>query len=178
MRDYTVRCVVCPGTESYPAYRCWACAAPLVLDLAPAECAPTTATGVWRYAGMLPRTTATVTLGEGSTPLLPWTSDRCVKLESLNPSLSFKDRAMALAAAAALDLGLDGLVLASTGNAAVSAATYAAAAGLRCKVFCATGSNAGPSWTPPGRTAPRWSWSAAATATRTRRPPGRRVPVG
>jgi threonine synthase len=66
-----------------------------------------------------------------------------VKLESLNPSLSFKDRAMALAASAALDLGLDGLVLASTGNAAVSAATYAAAAGLRCRVFCASGSNAG-----------------------------------
>ena len=34
-------------------------------------------------------------------------------------------------------------MLASTGNAAVSAATYAAAAGLGCRVFCATGSNAG-----------------------------------
>ena len=149
MRDFTVGCVRCGHHAEFPAYRCLACASPLVLDLAPvsaAQCIPTPGRGLWRYAGMLPRTRHTVTLGEGSTPLLPLRHDGVaahVKLESVNPSLSFKDRAMALAASAALDQGLTGLVLASTGNAAVSAATYAAAAGLRCRVFCATGSNAG-----------------------------------
>ncbi|MGI5215399.1 pyridoxal-phosphate dependent enzyme [Plantactinospora sp. CA-290183] len=149
MRDFRVACARCGHGTAYPAYRCPACAAPLVLDLAPVppgDCRATSGQGLWRYAGMLPRTRHTVTLGEGSTPLLPLRRDGRdvhVKLESLNPSLSFKDRAMALAASAALDRQLDGLVLASTGNAAVSAATYAAAAGLRCRVFCATGSNAG-----------------------------------
>ncbi|MFY1691897.1 pyridoxal-phosphate dependent enzyme [Plantactinospora sp. WMMB782] len=155
MRDYTVDCVRCRHRTGYPGYRCPACGSPLVLELAPAsaaDCRPIPGTGLWRYAGMLPRTGHAVTLGEGGTPLLPLPApppggldgiDAYVKLESLNPSLSFKDRAMALAASVALDLGLDGLVLASTGNAAVSAAGYAAAAGLRCRVFCATGSNAG-----------------------------------
>ncbi len=142
MRDYTVTCTRCARTATYPAYRCPECGAPLVLTLSVADCAPTAAAGLWRHAGMLPRVDHTVTLGEGSTPLLAWDGDSHVKLESLNPSLSFKDRAMALAASAALDLGLPGLVLASTGNAAVSAAAYAAAAGLPCRVFCATGSNA------------------------------------
>jgi threonine synthase len=155
MRDFTARCVRCRHRTDFPAYRCPACAGPLVLELAPAaaaDCRPTAGRGLWRYAGMLPRTGHAVTLGEGATPLLPLRgADRPAgaagpvvhaKLESVNPSLSFKDRAMALAASAALDHGLDGLVLASTGNAAVSAATYAAAAGLRCRVFCATGSNA------------------------------------
>ncbi|MDG4832794.1 pyridoxal-phosphate dependent enzyme [Solwaraspora sp. WMMD1047] len=155
MRDFTTLCVRCRHRTDFPAYRCPACAGPLVLELAPvaaADCRPTAGRGLWRYAGMLPRTGHAVTLGEGATPLLPLRREDLpagatgpvvyAKLESVNPSLSFKDRAMALAASAALDHGLDGLVLASTGNAAVSAATYAAAAGLRCRVFCATGSNA------------------------------------
>ena len=143
MRDYTVACVECGQETGYPAYRCPACAGPLALRLAPAgDCDPSGDPGIWRYAGLLPRTASRLTLGEGGTPLLPYDRNTFVKLESLNPSLSFKDRAMALAASVATDLRLDGLVLASTGNAAVSAATYAAAAGLRCRVFCATGSNA------------------------------------
>ncbi|GAB3976885.1 pyridoxal-phosphate dependent enzyme [Plantactinospora veratri] len=149
MRDFTVGCLRCDRSTGFPAYRCPACGSPLVLELAPvsaAACRPGSGSGLWRYAGMLPRAGHAVTLGEGATPLLPLRLDGVdahVKLESLNPSLSFKDRAMALAASAALDRGLEGLVLASTGNAAVSAASYAAAAGLRCRVFCATGSNAG-----------------------------------
>ncbi|BCB88684.1 pyridoxal-phosphate dependent enzyme [Phytohabitans suffuscus] len=147
-RDYVVRCTVCAATAAYPAYRCGGCGAPLVLDLAalaPGQHRPGAGTGAWRYAGMLPRTGHAVSLGEGCTPLVRLPRGRSTvyaKLESLNPSLSFKDRAMAVATSAALDLGLDGLVLASSGNAAVSAATYAAAAGLRCRIFCATGSNA------------------------------------
>ena len=143
MRTFTVACVQCGHPEHYPAYRCTACGAPLELRLSAADCSPGDGRGVWRYAGMLPRTRHAVTLGEGGTPLLPLEADLHVKLESLNPSLSFKDRAMALSASFALDLGHTGLVLASTGNAAVSAATYAAAAGLDCRIYCATGSNAG-----------------------------------
>ncbi|MBX7266277.1 pyridoxal-phosphate dependent enzyme [Micromonospora sp. Llam7] len=149
MRSFTTGCARCGHVAAFPAYRCRACASPLVLDLAPvsaADCRPTSGRGLWRYGRMLPRVRHSVTLGEGATPLLPLRHGGAtthVKLESVNPSLSFKDRAMALAASAALDHGMTGLVLASTGNAAVSAATYAAAAGRRCRIFCATGSNAG-----------------------------------
>jgi threonine synthase len=103
---------------------------------------------VWRRSGLLPRTAHAVTLGEADTPLLLLAGilgDRVrvhAKVEAQNPTLSFKDRAMALASSVALDLGLPGLVLASTGNAAVSAAAYAAAAGLPCRVLCGTGSKA------------------------------------
>ena len=154
-RDYTVRCAECAAEVTYPAYRCPACAGPLVVAPAAVTAgdlpADRTRTGVWRRAALLPHTAHAVTLGEGDTPLLPLRStgteaDRVrvlAKLESLNPTLSFKDRAMALASSVALDYELRGLLVASTGNAAVSAAAYAAAAGLPCRVLCGTGSGAG-----------------------------------
>ncbi len=151
-RAYEVRCAECSATAALPAYRCFECGGPLVLE--PAPVGPDdlredgSRTGVWRRSGILPRTAHAVTLGEADTPLLPLAGvlgDRArvhAKVEAQNPTLSFKDRAMALASSVALDLGLPGLVLASTGNAAVSAAAYAAAAGLPCRVLCGTGSKA------------------------------------
>jgi threonine synthase len=154
-RGYRIRCAECSTeTASTPAYECRACGGPLVLDAAPVArgdlAAEDQATGIWRYAGVLPVTRSAVTLGEGSTPTVPLRAESMGerealvygKLESLNPTLSFKDRGMALAASMAVDLGLEGLSLASTGNAAVSAAAYAAAAGLPCRIVCATGSRA------------------------------------
>ena len=80
----------------------------------------------------------TVTLGEGSTPLLalPRLSARLgvelwVKWEGANPTGSFKDRGMAVAVSRASERGAPGVVCASTGNTAASAAAYAARAGLR-----------------------------------------------
>lgn len=140
-RAYSVACSECGAPHSLPAYRCTRCSGPLVLVLEPA-------CGVERPEDLLPAADHVVRLGEGRTPLLPlpWVEAGGArvhaKLESLNPTLSFKDRAMALGTATALDLGLRGLVLASTGNAAVSGAAYAAAAGIGCRVFCATASRA------------------------------------
>jgi threonine synthase len=56
------------------------------------------------------------------------------KLEGANPTGSHKDRMSAQAVTRALDVGAHTVVLASSGNAAVSAAAYCAAAGLRCEV--------------------------------------------
>ena len=58
----------------------------------------------------------------------------CVKNEGMNPTGSHKDRMSAQAVSRALDVGADTVVLASSGNAAVSAAAYCAAAGLACEV--------------------------------------------
>jgi threonine synthase len=78
-----------------------------------------------------------VSLGEGGTPLLaaPRLSERLgcelwLKWEGANPTGSFKDRGMTVAVSRALERGASGIVCASTGNTAASAAAYAARAGL------------------------------------------------
>src|SRR5207249_1319428 len=58
-----------------------------------------------------------------------------VKDDSRNPSLSFKDRPVALALARALELGLDTIACASTGNLAGAVAAAAARNGVRAVVF-------------------------------------------
>ena len=79
----------------------------------------------------------TVTLGEGNTPRLPAPRlseqlgcELWLKCEGANPTGSFKDRGMTVAVSRALERGAPGVVCASTGNTAASAAAYAARAGL------------------------------------------------
>jgi threonine synthase len=97
-----------------------------------------------RYREYLPidASTPVVSLGEGSTPLLPAPrlSDRIgvevlLKCEGANPSGSFKDRGMTVAISKALERGARAVICASTGNTAASAAAYAARAGLRAVVL-------------------------------------------
>lgn len=82
-------------------------------------------------------------LGQGETPLLP--VDRqphvWVKNEAANPTGSHKDRFSAFVTAHARASGYRGVVVGSSGNAGLSMAVYAAAAGLRCTV-------AGFDWLP------------------------------
>jgi threonine synthase len=86
------------------------------------------------------------TLLEGNTPLVPSVSigpalgvDLFFKWEGANPTGSFKDRGMVVAVARALEAGARGVICASTGNTAASAAAYAARAGLRCVVLLPEG---------------------------------------
>jgi threonine synthase len=87
-----------------------------------------------------------VSMGEGSTPLVPAPrlSERVgaevhLKLEGLNPTGSFKDRGMTCAVSAAVREGAQAVICASTGNTAASAAAYAARAGLRGAVIIPDG---------------------------------------
>jgi threonine synthase len=87
-----------------------------------------------------------ITLGEGNTPLLPaprlserFGVELWLKWEGANPTGSFKDRGMALAVTRALERGAAGVVCASTGNTAASAAAYAARAGLPAVVITPRG---------------------------------------
>jgi threonine synthase len=100
--------------------------------------------GLWRYLELLPVSAPPVRgLPVGSTPLLPGDrlgnligiDDLWLKDDSRNPSLSFKDRAVAVAVARALELGVEALACASTGNLAGATAAAAAAAGLPAYVF-------------------------------------------
>ena len=92
---------------------------------------------------------STLTLGEGSTPLVPARrlSERLrlelyLKCEGLNPTGSFKDRGMVVAVERAVESGARAVVCASTGNTAASAAAYAARAGLEAIVLTPAGATA------------------------------------
>ena len=61
------------------------------------------------------------------------------KLEASNPTGSFKDRGMVLAAAKAVEEGAEAMICASTGNTSASMAAYAARYGLRAHVVVPSG---------------------------------------
>ncbi|HUY96438.1 MAG TPA: threonine synthase [Verrucomicrobiae bacterium] len=96
---------------------------------------------MWRYRALLPYEAAEppVSLGEGLTPLVH--AERLgerlglrrlfVKNDSQNPTNSFKDRVVSVAASWAREQGFAVLGCASTGNLANAVAAYAARAGLR-----------------------------------------------
>ena len=62
-----------------------------------------------------------------------------LKLDLANPTHSFKDRVVAVAAAKAREFGLDTLSCTSTGNLANAVAARAAASGMRAVIFCPAG---------------------------------------
>jgi threonine synthase len=102
-----------------------------------------------RYRELLPVTDRTplATLGEGGTPLIRSRSlERetgltalYFKLESMNPTGSFKDRGMLVAVAKAVEEGAQAVICASTGNTSASAAAYAALHGVRAYVVVPRG---------------------------------------
>jgi threonine synthase len=81
-------------------------------------------------------------LGEGDTPLVPSTRIAkqlglralLFKLESLNPSGSYKDRFIAAELTRILNKGSPGCVATSSGNTGASLATYCARYGLACVI--------------------------------------------
>ena len=79
----------------------------------------------------------------GSTRLIRSHDGRNVflKLETDNPTRSFKDRGSVIEVAKALEYGYKEITLASTGNMAYSVAHYAKLAGLKAKVFLSRGAN-------------------------------------
>ena len=100
---------------------------------------------IWRYASLLPvEAPREARLATGLTPLVqaPRLADELglrelwLKLETANPTHSFKDRVVAVAAQKARELGLEILACSSTGNLANAVAARAAAEGMEAAVFC------------------------------------------
>jgi threonine synthase len=148
-----LRCKNCLRPEPLgPSYVCPACFGPLevaydydaIRELVDRKTIESRPAGIWRYLELLPVDAAPARgLAVGSTPLVAagrlgpaigidrlWLKD-----DTRNPSLSFKDRVVAIATAKALEFGADTLACASTGNLAGATAAAAAAAGLRAFVF-------------------------------------------
>src|SRR5579862_5092740 len=103
---------------------------------------------LWRYAPLLPADPPDdAASGPGWTPLVPaprlagalGLAEVYLKLDLSNPTHSFKDRVVAIAAAKAAEFGLETLSATSTGNLANAVAARAAATGMRAVIFCPAG---------------------------------------
>ena len=99
---------------------------------------------MWRYQDLLPVDGKdAVDINAGFTPLIKSKNlgkllglDKLyIKNDSVNPSFSFKDRVVSVAATKALEFGFETLSCASTGNLACAVAAHAARAGMRSVVF-------------------------------------------
>jgi threonine synthase len=133
-----------------PRYACEQCFGPLEVayDFGPItrETIEAGPRNIWRYRGLLPvpdTVTDTPNLEPGCTKLIP--ADNLarelgmralwIKDDRGNPTHSFKDRVVAVALAAARELGFSVLACPSTGNLANAVAAAAARAGIRSVVL-------------------------------------------
>lgn len=97
--------------------------------------------GLWRYHEVLPLydTRNIVSLGEGGTPLIKSRTLAAnlglrhlyIKDERQGPTASFKDRQATVAISALQEMGVESVVVASTGNVAIAYAAYGARAGIK-----------------------------------------------
>ena len=153
MNAFALRCRVCEDvTSPGPTLTCRRCDGPPTSPTT-GRCArndgrASIATGprsLWRYRSLLPAG-AEIEFGAGCTPLVRAARlsslldiDLHLKLETANPTHSFKDRVATLAVAAALDHGVTTLCCSSTGNLGDAVAAAAAAAGLEAIVLAPRG---------------------------------------
>ena len=147
-----MKCITCGEEYSLGEiiYTCKKCGSTLEVVCRPDvtrdifECRKST---MWKYKEFMPvDESKIVTLEEGGTPFC-----RCkklgdelgielhVKVEGSNPTGSFKDRGMSVGITKAVELGVDTVGCASTGNTSASLAAYAARAGKRCIVLLPSG---------------------------------------
>jgi threonine synthase len=149
-----LRCRNCEADHALEAIgicsRCWGPLDPIydrdeLARLATREAIAGGPPSIWRYAPFLPvAPPVEPRLAPGLTPLVraPRLAEALglgelyLKLDTANPTHSFKDRVVAVAAAKAQELGLDTLACSSTGNLANAVAARAAAEGLAAAVFC------------------------------------------
>ena len=152
----TLRCRVCEA-ERYPALAngiCVRCFGPLepvyhwdeiaAVSRESIEAGPYS---LWRYADLLPATPPPgAESGPGFTPLVPAPRlasalgvGEVLKLDIANPTHSFKDRVVAVAAAKAVEFGFETLSCTSTGNLANAVAARAATLGMPAVIFCPAG---------------------------------------
>jgi threonine synthase len=106
--------------------------------------------GVWRFRELLPTPQSeqqVVTLREGNTPLYELRQSSRItgvprlygKHQGMNPTGSFKDTGMSVAATFAREAGYRWVACASTGNTSASMAAYAARGGMRSLVLVPEG---------------------------------------
>jgi threonine synthase len=149
----TLRCRVCeaeyPAVASGSCVRCFGPLEPVydwdalarTVTRQSIEAGPRS---LWRYEALLPASAPpNVTGGPGWTQLVSaprlasavGVGEVLLKLDHTNPTHSFKDRVVGVAAAKAAELGIETLACASTGNLGNAVAARAAAGGMRSVVI-------------------------------------------
>lgn len=141
----TIHCSVCGWVlpQGSMVYCCPRCGGVLDYDCEPtfdADRVNPKAQGIWRYRASfgLPDGLAPISLGEGGTPLVRDEVGGAAvyyKLEMLNPSGSFKDRATAPLVSYLKWAGATQVIEDSSGNAGASLAAYCARAGMKARIF-------------------------------------------
>jgi threonine synthase len=111
---------------------------------------PLDQSGVWRFRELLPSVgepEKIITIREGNTPVHELPRCACIagvqqlyaKHQGMNPTGSFKDTGMTVAASVARQEGFRWVACASTGNTSASMAAYAARGGMRSLVLIPEG---------------------------------------
>jgi threonine synthase len=148
-----LRCRNCETEHALDAIGvCARCFGPLDPVFDPAALAAVTRASIeagprslWRYAPFLPvAAPEDARLAPGFTPLIEaprlaealGVGEVWLKLDTANPTHSFKDRGVAVGAAKGAELGVTTLACSSTGNLANAVAARAAAEGLEAAIFC------------------------------------------
>lgn len=150
--DKMMKCITCGEVYDLNEiiYTCKKCGSTLEVVCKPDvskdifECRRST---MWKYKEFMPvDESKIVSLEEGGTPFCRCKKigdklgiDLYVKVEGSNPTGSFKDRGMSVGITKAVELGVDSVGCASTGNTSASLAAYAARAGKRCIVLLPSG---------------------------------------
>ncbi|MDY6931290.1 MAG: threonine synthase [Halobacteriota archaeon] len=152
---YHVECIECGKSfdKDDVIYTCDECNGLLVVnyDLSKIELSREDLDGValsvWKYRSLIPVDIDPVTIKEGGTPL--YKCDRLaesigvkelyVKHEGMNPTGSFKDRGMTVGVSKAIELGMNAVACASTGNTSASLAAYASKAKIPAVVLLPAG---------------------------------------
>jgi threonine synthase len=142
------RCVRCGHAAEHAGfpYRCPVCGGIQLIehDLSAWTGIDPAVPGMARYRELLPVDAGSqlISLGEGGTPLLSakrlaedlGNVEVLLKNETVNPTGSFKDRALAVMTTRARDEGYRRVISSSSGNAGVASAAYAARAGVEATV--------------------------------------------
>ena len=107
-----------------------------------ARTTPDRESSLWRYSAMLPvrDPESALSLGEGWTPLIHAArsgdhlgcANVYIKDEGRNPSGTFKDRGASVALSRYRELGVENVILNSSGNAGAAWSLFAARNGIRC----------------------------------------------
>ncbi len=115
---------------------------------------------LWRYRAALPPLAgAPITMGEGCTPLIPRAfggATALMKCEWFMPTGSFKDRGASVMLSLLRAQGVDEVLEDSSGNGGAAVAAYAAAGGMRARIFV-------PASTSPAKTVQARAAGAAIT---------------
>lgn len=146
--EYHLICTKCGSKEGDSAFRCAGCGSILEVVYAkrprPELRKAKKGSPISRYLDFLPIEAIKPSLGEGGTKLKRvkfGDVELFLKLETGNPTKTFKDRGSAIEISKARELGKKSVCCASTGNMGLSVARYARKAGITCTIFIGSGAN-------------------------------------